>query len=627
MIKQISTPALSLNFPAALAERPAALPAWRWLLPTLLTECAFFLWLIALTGVDVAAMNDYGLASVLPPMAYGALLLLLVSFALTLHQRQFDRLTLLVQLGTLLFMLYGVTALVEPNPRFHVAWRHIGIIEYISRTRDIDPYINAYFNWPGFFVLFTLLFDIAGIQNPIGLTAWLPLVLNVLYLGPLYMIFDAATDDKRVLWLAIWFFYLANWVGQDYFAPQGFTFFSYLVMLGIVMQWFRGRHLTVAYLPAAWLITTRADRLLAWLDRRFAIDEKHPPAIQGELRAALLTVLIVIYAATVPSHQLTPIFTVAGLGVVILFNRATLRAAPFLMVMVNLLWILFFAGVYLNGHVDKAIGGVGEVGQNVTANVVERLNGSVAHQIVVRVRMIMTLALGLLGALGAWRRLAHGKIDLIFWLLLVAPFTLVLVQPYGGEMILRAYLFALAPMALLAATCFYPTPTTGADWRTTALVGGTTILLAGGFLLARFGNERMDTYTDQEVTAVNVLYQIAEPGSLLMVGSDNVPWKAYAIEQYKYKIATPATQDADVDRLLELMTDPRHPNAYYLLTRSQKAYSELFLGAAPGTWDQTEAALLASGYFTVVYENPDARIFALVDRDQFINQPAQGRVK
>ena len=51
----------------------------------------------------------------------------------------------------------------------------------------------------------------------------------------------ALTRDRRVVWLGAWLFFVANWVGQDYFSPQAFAFFLYLVLLGVVVRWLGAR--------------------------------------------------------------------------------------------------------------------------------------------------------------------------------------------------------------------------------------------------------------------------------------------------------------------------------------------------------------------------------------------------
>src|SRR5215203_5731495 len=234
-----------------------------------LTLCAAALWAVSLGQIELGQMTDIGLISVLPAPFFAALGLLTAGFCLTL---------LLLHVGVLIVMLYGAPALIEEMPRFHSVWKHLGVVYYIQRTGHVNPRIDAYFNWPGLFILFAFVSDAAGIQNWRDLVAWTPVVLNLLQLGPLLLIFGSATNDKRLVWLAVWFFYLANWVGQDYFSPQGFNYLLHLTILGILVAWFRvpagERHPLLVRLGVPDLFARLPERI-----RRFAPTDLPPPEI------------------------------------------------------------------------------------------------------------------------------------------------------------------------------------------------------------------------------------------------------------------------------------------------------------------------------------------------------------
>src|SRR5215813_693656 len=124
-------------------------------------------------------------------------------------------------------------------PRFSIVYRHAGYTEYIMRTGGVDPALDAYFSWPGFFSLNALITKLAGYPDVLNYAMWAPVFYNVFYFGPLYMLFTSFTNNKRIVYLAIWFFYLTNWIGQDYFSPQGLNFFLYLVIIAILVKWFK----------------------------------------------------------------------------------------------------------------------------------------------------------------------------------------------------------------------------------------------------------------------------------------------------------------------------------------------------------------------------------------------------
>ena len=148
--------------------RPAALP----LLPTLESSwpalCALmavfclWLWAGAIGNVNPREINDIGLASVLPGRVLFALVLLTVSFCLLLHRRPLNVPVAVLHLGILIFMLYGMTSFIEEVPRFAVSWRHAGVADYLVQHGRVDPKIDAYFNWPGFFALAALFTKLTG---------------------------------------------------------------------------------------------------------------------------------------------------------------------------------------------------------------------------------------------------------------------------------------------------------------------------------------------------------------------------------------------------------------------------------------------------------------------------------
>ena len=193
----------------------------------LLPLCALFVWAVSLNYVNIRDMTDLGLVSILPASVIIALVILTISFCLTLQQPEPRASIILLHLFLLVFMLYGITTLVEEASRFAVVYRHAGYTDYIMRTGSVNPDLDAYFSWPGFFVLSAFVTRVTGYQDILPLAAWAPVFFNLIYLGPLYMIFTSATTDKRLIWLGLWFFYLTNWIGQDYFSSQGFNFFFY----------------------------------------------------------------------------------------------------------------------------------------------------------------------------------------------------------------------------------------------------------------------------------------------------------------------------------------------------------------------------------------------------------------
>jgi hypothetical protein len=579
----------------------------------LLPLCALLLWSISLPGVDVGRMNDLGLVSVLPPLTIFALVLLSISFCLALRQPHKHGPILLLHLALLIFMLYGITTLVEEAPRFSVLYRHEGYTEYILRTGTVDPNLDAYFNWPGFFILSAFVIRVVGYHDIFGFGLWAPVFFNVMYLGPLYMIFTSATIDKRLVWLGLWFFYVTNWIGQDYFSPQGLNFFLYLVIIAILLRWFKVA--PTAQSPLGWPHGQRLGRMQPFVHRCFAwmrAPDRLRTPVQPRQRKALLAVLITIFSFVVFSHPLTPFFVLASVTALVIFRRCAPFWLPLLMAVMTGGWIIFMTQAFLAGHLSWLTGGFGNLFSSFSVNVSDRVGGSPQHIFIAKVRLGMTVLICGLALVGAVGRLRKGLQDVTLVLLAIAPFPLLVAQPYGGEMLLRIYLFSLPPLAFFAASVFYPTPTSGRSRWATVLIAGICITLLGGFLFTRYGNERQDYMTNAEVAGVQYLYSIARPGSIFIEGSDGTPWQLQDFEKYNTYSLTETLNDAvatrDVNAIVQFIAGKKHTNAYLIFTRSQKATAESTLGLSSDALDRLEDALVSSGKFRLVYGNPDAQI-------------------
>ena len=49
-------------------------------------------------------------------------------------------------------------------------------------------------------------------------------------------VFRGLTRNTRLVWLALWVFFIITWVGQDYFAPQAMAYALYLACIGLLVR-------------------------------------------------------------------------------------------------------------------------------------------------------------------------------------------------------------------------------------------------------------------------------------------------------------------------------------------------------------------------------------------------------
>lgn len=263
-------------------------------------------------------MTELGLVSVLPHTAYLAVLLLTFSFTWTFTGRAPTWL-LWLHVASFIFMIHGAPTLIYGTLRYSWAWKHLGIIDFIQRHGFVDPNAQkVYHNWPGFFSLFAYLFEAAGVRNPAALAAWAPVFFNILQVGALALIFKASTNDRRLVWQGIWFYFFANWVGQDYFSPQALNYFLHRAdhwrLSGMVSL--RPWSLANNWQLAGECAQPIYDALHYLLERASASDSQslNAPAVQ---RAGLLMLIVLLFVVIVTNHQLTPLMTVLAIAALV----------------------------------------------------------------------------------------------------------------------------------------------------------------------------------------------------------------------------------------------------------------------------------------------------------------------
>ncbi|MCL5256796.1 MAG: hypothetical protein M1319_03250 [Chloroflexi bacterium] len=570
------------------ATRSATWRVLDYVSPLVAVALVIMLWAISLPGINIRAMNDYGLVSVLPPAILIAMALLTLSFSLLVTRPRVPAFILVAHVIALIFIVHGTTAMLYELPRYSWTYKHIGVVDYIMRNGSVNPAIDIYHNWPGFFALGAFFTTITGLPSPLSYAGWAPVFFNILYFVPLLFLFRTFSTDRRVVWLGVWFFYLASWVGQDYFAPQALSYFFYIVILAIVVAWFRvarrpagsslvplirginGTNMPVgsptppsppypggtlgsppdkgdlggsvpnqSFTPPSPSCQGGTISILfrRFLDRPY-IDEA--PAVAGAplQRFGIMAIIILVFFVVVSSHQLTPYAIIAAMVSIAIFRVCSARLLPVLMVIIAGAWALYVAATYMNGNIQWIIQSIGELLSNVDTNVADLSQASAGRVFTAWVSRGLTATLWGLALLGAIRRFRLGHRDLPILLLAIAPFPLIATQSYGGEMIFRIFLFTLPPMAFLAASAFIPSLGQAISPRTSAALALTSLALLGGLLFAYYGKESVNFFTNNEMQAVEFVHKTAPNGSLLVVLSSNLPMKYRDYEMFTYHSLT-----------------------------------------------------------------------------------------
>ncbi len=611
---------------ASPARAETRLPSWREAArPVALASAppvALALGIDALLKTRADDIGSMGLVSALPAEFYLALALLTTAFLAELFvTRSIRPVVLMAHVVVFAVLLHGAATIVEPLPRFIPAWLHVGFTDYISRTGKTLPELDARFSWPGFFALAAMATRAAGLPDAMPLLEWTPVVFNLLFGAVVYRLARATSLDARGGWLAVWLFFPANWVGQDYFAPQGLNYLFYLIILGVLLVWFRPSRLERVRRRVRRRAESNAPPTprrpprprimrLVGLPPAPMRHEPEPAAASRAALAGLTGVVLVLFTASTASHQLTPMAILVSVAALVVARRCSIRTLPILLLVILLGYISYLTVTYWSGHLHEMVGSFGRVGNTVNASVSERVKGDRGHLIVLQVRQLLTASVWAMAALGAWRLMRRGRGDFAFLVLAGAPFLLLFVQSYGGEVFLRIYTFALPFMVVLVAAMIMPIWPPRHPAVTAALACVLSVALTIAFFIARYGNESFERVLPADAEAVAWLYSNAPPGVTFVAVTSNVPWRAQDLEQYKY---TPLGEDLGPDSLatIEAAMESNPRGAYLIMTKGQYVMGESFFGKPPGWGERVEREVAGSGRFRVVYSREGAHIFVL----------------
>jgi hypothetical protein len=530
----------------------SAPPRWR------VTPAALIGAVVALTGMivcvqsarglSVGRIGDAGLAVELSWRYWvGFCMMQYTFFAAIITRRPPSWLLTLLTAG-LVVAIYGAAALAVGFPRGEATWRHLGIIDHLTRVGSIDATIDAYFGWPGFFAAFAVFGKATGIPL-VQVALWAPVWNNALWLLALGALISQLTSDRRHLWLTVWIFASVNWIDQDYFSPQAFAFLLYLVILALILRLLRANS------PVAVLLRLRKARARlgsAWT----RISRRAGPADPGTdptdatggsslmtahaavpPRARSLILVTGLATAMVASHQLTPFALLLTVAALVLVGRLATPRLPLVLLLILAAWLILPASAYLAGHPVTAT--LGDLATVADKNLTNRISGTPERLMVLRLRMIVTAVVWLLAAVGLLRRWRTGHRDVVCVALAVAPFLLLPAQSYGGEMLLRVTLYTLPFMAFLAAAAVSPPMGEGILHRAhrpiaAALATGFCLVLGVASVGARYGNARFDVFTSGDIAGVEALYAEARPGDVLIAGAHPTPWRYRDYDAHRY---------------------------------------------------------------------------------------------
>lgn len=553
---------------------------------------AVVVWVLGLRQISPGEMGSLGLIGELSPLVIAGFGVLILAMVTELRRRRPRGRLLTTYTMALIVGIYGIQPLSEQIARLPVAWLHTGFIQYIAEHGDILHDYDARFSWPGFFEMMAFVEKAAGASSVTSLLSWAPAVLVGLAALGVRAIAVTVLGNGRAAWLATWIFLLADWTEQDYFSPQAVTFVLYLGALAVVV-----RHLV-------------RPGLIEPVKGRFR--QRPVPANSARDRIAAQAVVVFIALALAISHQLSP-YVLGGVLLVLLFTGRLWPAwLPVLVLAAALVWLALGAKEYWLGQLGTIFGSVGDLSSSLNEGFSGRFVGSTGRIAILCVRVGITVGTGLLAVAG-WRVLRkRGVRSWVLPLLAVVPFGLAGLQPYGGEVLMRCFLFALPFLALLGgvalSTVFKPRRKGVRYWFA---VGGLCLTLFGlgaATITARGGNDAYTSMSSSDLTVVQTAYEMASSGQEILSLTDDVPLYSDRVGDVKQGALTTLVSGSTLsDSVAEILQEK--PD-YVVITPSQEQYGRIYAGLPSGWTDTVITKLVNSGEYRIVLSDNGSTLLA-----------------
>jgi hypothetical protein len=573
------------------AQDDAAVDARADWVPWLVTLAGLLVCGITVAVADPGDIDGYGLVAAVPPLFYAGIGLLVAAlFAQLGTGGRRGHIGATVNLGCLIVMLHGLPGFVEPEPRFPVAWLHAGFANQIAYEGELLPRLDARFSWAGFFSGAAFLQRVADTDDLFWILRFAPVVLNAMAALAVYVLARALQTSISRSIAAATIFVFANWIGQDYFAPQAFGFVLVITIVAAVLTFFPD--------------VPRSDGRVV---RMFGSPGMQPSALTGDAGALVYFGCLFLAAGLIASHQLSPPMLVAMLVSLALLGRIRTKLLGAIVGLGFVVWMSHAAESYWVGHLDDVFGQVGDVSGVLSSNVSQRAGpGSPARELVVRSRMVLMLGVWCAAGLAMLGQRRRRALDPALATLFLAPFAVLALQSYGGEVLLRVALFTLPGASILLARTEFPMRVADRVHLPRLAVPVVALTLVTPlFVLARYGNESYEQVIPDDRAVVEDMYGLVPDESEVYVVNRSTMMYSERLTGVRFRDLS--SDPVTAQQMLDAADTDENP-AYVLVTDGQEGYRHEVQGATPEWLSEFASRLLASGSFRIVSQHGESML-------------------
>ncbi|MGY1856577.1 serine/threonine protein kinase [Modestobacter sp. SYSU DS0290] len=566
-------------------ERPVAVVA---------LLAALGLWWTATRWLELDDAGALGVIGVVGWAYVAALVLVALVAARQLLRPVLDGPVLAATAVVLAVVLFAFTNVGDGRAGVSVGWLHVGFIRFITEQQATFAGLDARAYWPGFFGSGAHLVELAGLPDASAFLTLSPAVFNIAAIAPLLVVARCVTRSRRLAWLAVFLYLTANWFQQDYYAPQAVAYLLYLVVLAVLL----------------WSVTSGGTTPLTgrWYRRALTAWRRRPGLPDGVTAGQALAwegALLLIAAAVVVSHQLTPATLVFALMVFVVTGSTRYRRLWLLVSLLFLGWFSYQATDFWVGHLSTVLGDLGRLNSNLTSAVSARvgLDSDPVYDAMQNMRLGWSVLYALTALLGWWTIRHRPGAPLLAGLTVCAG-GLVLFGSYGGEVVLRSFVFAAPLLASLAALALRGLT----RHRGPVAVGVLALFLTAAALAltaTRGVNIAFERVTSGDLAAARVIAERLQEGQVVgtlqatgALGADRVG-ESVPLDMSEAGCGMTPLRCALVER----------PD-FIVVSRTQDALGQLREGRPAGWTTEIADELVDRGAYTVVHEGGGATVLA-----------------